>query len=276
MRKLLFLSAALVTALAVPAYAADMPVKAPPFTSVFNTPNGSGWYVGLVTEADVAQAHANGTNLFATSLVGGGLNATGGEVGGTVGYIGSLPTLGWWRFHVDGEWANISGTNAVGATATSSAASAFVAERWSSTQGLDISMEWLQAVYARLPALAPVNFPSFTPPTLPTIANVIYGTPRQYVGAILKEAGVSGGFGAAQGTNIGVYPGLETGFIWPTINSLTNKPDGGALEASAYVAFPVRGFSINNAFAANGLPTIGAHADLGTQYGARFSYLFGL
>jgi len=255
--------------------AADLPLKAPPYQSVFSTPNGVGWYGGIITEADVAQAHANGTNLFATSLVGGGLNATGGAVGATGGYIGAFPN-GWWRVHNDVVWSNVAGTNAVGATATTSAASAFVAQRWAATQGLDVSMEWLQAIYSRLPALPVANFPTFVPPTLPTITNVTYGTPRNYAGFMLKEAGISGGFGAARGTTIAVYPGLETGFIWPTINSLTGKPDGGALEASAYVAFPIRGFTLNNAFSAAGLPTVGAGASLGTNYGARFSYLFGL
>jgi|HubBroStandDraft_3_1064219.scaffolds.fasta_scaffold127816_1 hypothetical protein len=266
MRKLLLATAALV-AFTASAFAADMPLKAQPPVSYA----GPGWYVGLLTEADVAQSNVSGTNVFATSLATGNLTATGGAVGGEAGFVG-FGLGGWYRGKATAEWSNISGTNSVGATATTSAASAAIASRWSSTQEFDFGMEWLQRVYAALPTLPSVNFPVFTPitPTVPV------GAPRQYVGFGLKEAGLSGSFGAARGTSVGVYPMLTGGFIWPTLNA-AGKPNGGAIDLSAGVAFPVKGFTIGNAFAANGAPlTLGSGANLGTQYWTRASYEFSL
>lgn len=268
MRRLMLLTTAL-TALAMPAMAADMAVKAvPPVPYVAPVT----WFVGVLTEADVAQSSVSGTNVFATSLASGDLTATGGSVGGRVGFIGT-GQLGWYRGILTGEWANISGTNSVGATATTSAASASIASRWSSTQEFDIGVEWLQRITAALPTLGNINlFPSITPIT----PNVPVGTPRQYIGAGLKEAGLSGSFGMASGTTVGVYPMVTGGFIWPTLGT-NGKPNGGAIDASAGIAFPVKGFSMGNVFATNGAPlTFGAGANLGTQYWTRLSYDFGL
>jgi hypothetical protein len=268
--RILRIAALLAAAAFTPAaFAADMPVKAtvPPVPYV----SGS-WFVGILTEADVAQSSVSGTNAFATSLASGNLTATGGSVGGEVGYIGN-GAIGWYRFKLTGEWANISGTNTVGSTATTSAASASIASRWSATQEADIGIEWLQRVLAALPTLTNANlFPTLTPitPTIPV------GTPRQYIGVGLKEAGLTGTFGAAQGTSVGVYPMVTGGFIWPTLGT-DGKPNGGAIDASAGIAFPVKGFTIGNAFATNGAPlTFGAGANLGTQYWTRLSYEFGL
>jgi hypothetical protein len=264
MRNYLLLTAAL-TALAMPAMAADMAFKNPPVQVAAVTP----WYVGILTEADVAQSNVTGNNVFASSLVSGNLTATGGSVGGVVGYIGSC--LGsWCRAQLTGAWANITGTNSVAATATTGAASASLASRWSATQEVDVGIEWLQKIYAALPTLNIVNFPTFTPiaPTVPV------GAPRQYVGIGLKEAGISGSFGAATGTQVGVYPMITGGFIWQTLGT-NGLPNGGAIDASAGVAFPVRGFTIGNAFASDGAPlTLGSGASLGTQYWTRLSYDF--
>jgi len=265
MRKLLLLTMAL-TALAVPALAADLPLKAPAATAA-----GSSWFVGILTEADVAQSSVSGTNVFATSLASGNLTATGGAVGGEVGYVGHC-AIGWCRGKLTGEWSNITGTNTVQATATTSAASAAIASRWAATQEFDIGFEWLQKIYAALPTLPVTNFPTFTPipPTVPV------GAPRQYVGVGLKEAGISGSFGNANGTTVGAYPMITGGFIWPTLGT-DGKPNGGAIDASAGVAFPVKGFTMGNAFATNGAPlTLSAGANLGTQYWTRLSYEFGL
>lgn len=268
MRKLLLGTVAFI-ALSVPAFAADMAVKAiSPVPYVAPTT----WFIGVLTEADVAQSNVSGTNAFATSLASGNLTATGGSIGGRVGFIGS-GAIGWYRGLLTAEWANISGTNAVGATATTSAASASIASRWSSTQEFDIGVEWLQRVLAALPTLGNVNlFPTITPitPTVPV------GTPKQYIGVGLKEAGISGSFGMANGTTVGVYPMVTGGFIWPTLGT-NGKPNGGAIDASAGIAFPVKGFSMGNVFATNGAPlTFGAGANLGTQYWTRLSYDFGL
>ena len=263
MRKILLLTMALV-ALAAPAYAADMAVKAPP-----PAPVGSGWYVGILTEADVAQSKVSGNNLFASSLVTGDLTATGGSIGGVVGYISRNPNF-WYRLQATGEWSNISGTNSVGATATAGAATASVASRWSSTLEADVGFEWLRALYDRLPALPAISFPTFTPLTPPDTI----GLPRQYVGGGLKIAGLSGNFGAATGQTVGLYPFLSTGFIWQTVNA-AGQSDGGSLDASAGVAVPVKGLQFNNVFATNGAPlTVNSGINLGTQYWTRLTYNF--
>src|ERR1700680_1050857 len=119
MLKSLTLAAAL-TALAVPAMAADMAVKAPPFTAVAASP----WYCGLGSGADVAQSKVSGTNLFATSLVSGGLTATGGSIDGACGWLSNSANR-WIRVQLEGGWSNIKGTNAVAGTPGASGASAF-------------------------------------------------------------------------------------------------------------------------------------------------------
>jgi hypothetical protein len=270
MRKLLGILGGLALLTSTAAVAADMPVKAPvapvPYLS------GTTWYVGVLTEADVAQSNVSGTNVFATSLASGNLTATGGSIGGEVGFIGN-GAIGWYRGKLTGAWANISGSNSVGPTATTSAATAAIASRWSSTQEFDVGVEWLQRIMAALPTLGNVNlFPTITPitPTVPV------GAPKQYIGVGIKEAGISGTFGAANGTTVGVYPMVTGGFIWPTLGT-NGKPNGGAIDASAGIAFPVKGFTMGNAFATNGAPlTFGAGANLGTQYWTRLSYEFGL
>jgi hypothetical protein len=265
MRKLFGILGGLALLTSTAAMAADMPVKAP----ILPAPAITNWYVGVLTEADVAQSNVSGTNVFASSLVSGNLTATGGSVGGVGGYIGSC-WGSWCRGQLTAAWANISGTNSVAATATSGAASASLASRWSATQEADIGIEWIQKIYAALPTLNIINFPTITPitPTVPV------GAPRQYVGLGLKEAGISGSFGAANGTQVGVYPMITGGFIWQTLGT-NGLPNGGAIDASAGVAFPVKGFTLGNAFAANGSPlTFGSGANLGTQYWTRLSYDF--
>jgi hypothetical protein len=265
MKKFLLLTTAL-TALAMPAMAADLPFKAPPPARAA----GSGWYCGVGTEADVAQSNVSGTNLFATSLATGGLTATGGSLDGACGYISGVVGK-WWRVQGEGGWSNIQGTNAVGATAISSGASAFIAQRWHGSQEFDIGLELVQRVISAVPNLSTlVNWPVFTPP-MPTVP---VGTPFQYVGVGLREFGESGRFGLATGQTVGVAPMIKSGFIWQTLNA-TGKPNGGALDAYAWVAFPVKGFTMNNVLASNGAQlTVNSGANMGTQYGLGLNYDF--
>jgi hypothetical protein len=266
MRKLLLASTVLAAIAAGPALAADMPLKAPPPVAA---PSGSGWYAGIFTEADVAQSKVSGNNLFASSLVTGDLTATGGSIGGAFGYMGYTASY-WYRLQATGAWSNISGTNSVASTATTSASSASVASRWAATFEADVGIEFLQALYSRLPTLPAISFPTFAPITPPNTL----GVPRQYVGGGLKVAGLSGNFGNANGQSVGLYPFISSGFIWQTVNS-AGKSDGGSLDASAGVAFPVKGFQFNNVFATNGLPiTTNAGINLGTQYWTRLTYNF--
>jgi hypothetical protein len=268
MRKLLITAAAL-TALAVPAVAADQ--NRPAFKAV-EPIKVTPWYCGVGTEADVAQSNVSGTNLFATSLANGGLTATGGSIDGACGYIG-LTQKNWWRVQVEGGWSNIKGTNVAEPTPGASGSSAFVAQRWHSTQEFDVGFELIQRIFAAIPNLSTViNWPVFTPPT-PTVP---VGSPIQYVGGGLREFGIDGRFGAAAGQTIGLAPMIKSGFIWQTLDA-SGKPNGGMLDAYAWVAFPVKGMTFGNVFATNGAPlTVNAGANMGTQYGLGLNYDFGL
>jgi hypothetical protein len=266
MKKILLVAA--LAALAGPAFAADLTplVKARPVVG------GGTWYCGLGTEADVAQSNVSGTNLFATSLASGGLTATGGSIDGACGYVSGNP-LRWYRVQLEGGWSNIQGTNAVSPTATTSGASAFIAQRWHGSQEFDVGFELIQRIFAAVPNLnGVVNWPTFTPPT----PAVPVGKPYQYVGAGLREFGVSGRFGAATGQTVGVAPMIKSGFIWQTLDA-NGVPNGGALDAYAWVAFPVKGFTMGNVLATNGAPlTLNSGANMGTQYGLGLNYDFGL
>jgi hypothetical protein len=267
MRKVFGILGALVLLTSTAAMAADLPLKAPPIVRTA----GAGWYCGVGTEADVAQSNVSGTNVFATSLATGGLTATGGSINGACGYISGTPNR-WWRAQVEGGWSNIQGTNAVGATATTSGASAFIAQRWHGSQEVDVGFELIQRVFAALPNLTPISFPVFTPvtPTVPV------GKPYQYVGVGLREFGESGRFGLSTGQTVGVAPMIKSGFIWQTLDT-SGVPNGGALDAYAWVAFPVKGFTMGNVLASNGAPlTFGAGANMGTQYGLGLNYNFAL
>jgi hypothetical protein len=250
------------------AMAADLP--RPVFKASPPSVNGAGWYCGVGTEADVAQSNVTGTNLFATSLATGGLTATGGSLNAACGYVSGNP-LRWWRAQLEGGWSNIQGTNAVAPTGTSSGASEFIAQRWHSSQEFDVGFELIQRIISAVPNLSNVvNWPVFTPPT-PTVP---VGSPLEYVGVGLREFGESGRFGFATGQTVGVAPMIKTGYLWQTLDT-SGRPNGGALDAYAWVAFPMRGFTMGNVLAANGAPlTLGAGANMGTQYGLGLNYNF--
>jgi hypothetical protein len=245
--------------LAAPARAADMPLKAP-----FATLNGSGWYCGVGTQAGVAQANVSGNNLFATSLVGGNLNAAGGAVGGGCGYISNRGPLGsWYQLEADGWYQNIS--------ATTGAAS--VASRWSATQEADIGIAAFQAIYSALGSGLAISFPTFTP-TLP--ANVaVNTTPRQYVGVKMEEFGLSGNFAQAGGATIGWAPGITSGFRWQTLNA-NGQPNDGSLKIYADVFWPQRGDTFANVLGTSGGVVVSGAAKFTTQYWLGLKYDFGL
>jgi hypothetical protein len=250
---------------AAAAHAADLkPLKAP--AGAFYA-GGTGWYGGLGASAAVAQSSVQGNNLFATSLATGSLMAAGGSVDGVLGYI----TPGW-RIETSVSYQNIQGS-----TDLASNASASVASRWSASQEFDVSANLFANIMTAIGTTGltnVINFPSFTPQLPANIA--VATTPRQYFGAGLQEFGISGTFGAANGVAVGVDPFIKTGFIWQTVDS-TGKLNGGAVDLFASVAFPLRGFTMGNAFSANGTPlTLGAGADLGTQYRTGIHYDFGI
>ena len=258
MRKLLLLTSALV-ALASPAMAADIALKAAP--PVPFTAGASSFYWGVETYAGVAQSNVSGNNLFATSLVSSNLTADGAGVGGVLGYLhGSTATLGfanWWRLQASADYQNVQGAISVPGN------SASVASRWSATQEFDLGADVIAYLMSALGPNATVNFPTFTP-QLP--ANIQVGVPKQYFGAMIREFGLDGNFGQAHGISVGVAPGIKSGFLYPTLGS-DGKPNGGGIDLWASVSWATKGNTLNNVFAANGTPlTIGPSADMGTTY----------
>lgn len=271
MRNFLLSSAALI-ALSVPAFAADMPVKAQP--TPFLNYNGSGFYWGIGTTSGVDQANVSGNNIFATSLVTSNLDAAGQSVDLEVGYIwGNASIAGiaqWARVYASGSYQNISGGVSVGATPTSGAAALSIASRWSAMEGVDVGADVVSYFLGRTGLTNP--FPSFTPQLPSNIAVAV--TPREYFGAFVTEFGISGSFGMASGQTVGVAPGVRTGYLWQTVDA-TGKPNGGALDLGVAVDWPTRGVSFNNVFAGNGAPlTLNAGAMIGTQYKAYIRYDF--
>jgi hypothetical protein len=255
-------------ALTLPAYAADMPVKAPP---VPFTVAASGFYWGVGTYAGVAQSNVSGNNLFATSLVGGNLTADGAGVDVVLGYQhGSTALLGfgnWWRLQGDVDYQNIQGA------VTVPGSSAGVASRWAATQEFDVGADVVSYIMGALGPNAAISFPTFTP-SLP--ANIQVGVPKQYFGAIVREFGENGNFGAAHGVTVGVAPGIKTGFLFPALDAATGKPNGGGIDLWASVSWATKGVTLNNVFAANGTPlTTGAGALMGTTYLTGISVLRG-
>ena len=59
---------------------------------------------------------------------------------------------------------------------------------------------------------------------------------------------------------------LKSGYLWQTIGA-DGQPNGGALDAYAWVAFPAKGFTVNNVLSPGRAPMIASSARLGTQYG---------
>jgi hypothetical protein len=270
MKKYLLLTTAL-AALALPAYAADMPVKAAP--TPFLTYSGSGFYWGVGTTSAVDQTSVS-NNVFATSLVSNNLTAAGQSIDAEVGYIwGNASIAGfaqWARVYVSGSFQNISAGVAVAGTPMG-AASFGVASRWSSMQGFDVGADLVSMLLTRLGIANP--FPAFTPQLPSNVAVAV--TPREYFGGFVTEFGISGtGAMSGAGSTVGVAPGIRTGYLWQTIDS-TGKPNGGALDLGVAVDWPTRGVTFSNVFATNGAPlTLNASANIGTQYKAYIRYDF--
>lgn len=252
------------------AYAADVPppivTKAPVTSNPSQTANGSGWYVGIETEASVANSSVSGNNTFASGLLNSSLYSAGGAVGGEFGYIWGSAN-GWYRVAVRGDYQNVTGSvAAAGAAAT-------LASRWSAAQEVDIGVSGIQNLLTALPQLGLTNpFPTFNPPAF---ANINASAPRPYVGVGLREFGVSGSFGNANGATVSVAPMATAGNIWQVLTS-AGKPTGQAFDIAAFVAWPTKGFTLNNAIAPGQPPTLGAAANLGTMYGVMAKYDFGI
>ncbi len=239
------------------ASAADIPIKAP---SLMQT-GYPGWYLLVGSEAAVAQANVSGNNLFATSLVSGGLKAAGGAVKGGFGYI--TPK---WRLETSVGYQNITGSD------TTAGGSASVASRWSATQEFDFNYSLLQNILTAVGNIG-VAFPTFTP-VLPSNLSVA-ASPRQYFGFGAREFGIDGNILGATGSSWSAAPMIKSGFIFQALDS-TGKSTGGAWDAYAWVSFPMRGITLDNVFANGTQVTFNTGANMGTQYGLGLNYNFGL
>jgi hypothetical protein len=265
MKMKLLLGLLVTSALCGSAYAADQApplLKAPAITHI----GFPGWYLLVGTEAAVAQANVSGNNFFATGLVGGNLKAAGGAVKVGFGYI--TPK---WRFESSVAYQNITGD------VTTAGGSASVASRWRASQEVDVNFSFFQNILTALNSGLNTTggvFPSFTPILPSNIASTVAAMPRQYVGAGVREFGLDGSFGVANGATVSWGPMIKTGFIYQQVD-LNGKSTGNSWDAYAWVSWPTKGFTLNNVLASNGTPlTIGGAASMGTQYGAGLNFGF--
>lgn len=255
---------ALATALPGGALAADMPLKAPPYIQPF-APSGSGWYIGVGTEAGVAASSISGTTF--PSLTGGNLTSDGGAVGVDAGYIWSNCLLQTWcQIEVDLRYQNIGG----------SMGGASVNSLWSVREEFDVGAQVFQTVLAAVGNIG-VSFPTFNPSgMLP--ANIAVATiPRQYVGFIADEYEIGGNFGSASGQTWGFAPGVTTGYRWQTLGT-NGLPNNGSLKIHADIEWPTKGADLTGVFAgAGGAPlAVTASASMQTLYRVGIQYDFGI
>lgn len=258
MLKILALAAVL-TAAAIPASAADMPTKAAP--TPFVAVNGSGFYWGVGTSSRLADATAN-SNLLVANLATGNTIAAGQSIDGEIGYIWGNASLAgfanWARVYASASYQNVAG----GVVAPG--ASISVVSRWSAQQGVDVNADIFQYVLNIFNWQNP--FPTFSPQLPSNVA--VASSPRQYVGAFVTEVGLGGNVGAATGTSWAVAGGVRTGYLWQLLGT-NGKPNGLALDAGVQVAWMPRGVTFNNVFANNGAQlVVNPTVNMGTTYSA--------
>ncbi len=251
------------------AQAADMPLKAMKNNLLAFPYTGDGFYWGIATKAGIEQDSASGTFL-ATSLVTGTVNAAGGGVGGTLGYMHGMGDK-WLAFEGTTYWQNISASSsAVTASVggVSAAVNASFASRWSADQVVKIGgwnpFSWLG------------NFGGFTFPTLPTPPTVpgitIIAGGHTYLMAGVEEWGISGQFfTVGSGVTVGVAPLVGAGIMNQIVDS-KGALTGAVLDTGAQVVFADKGFQASGLFAP-GQPTVGA-LNSGRKYEVYAKVLF--
>lgn len=262
MRKIFLMIALL--GLAMPAHAADMPLKAPAANNLTVFPyNTSGIYWGFATKVAVEQSNVSsgGNPLFATSLATGNLNAAGGGVGGTVGYMKGFGDK-WMAFETSLYYQNIT-ASAPAVSASGASVNASVASRWSAEQVIKIGgfnpLSYLSNLGFQFPTLP-------TQPTVPGITLLAGGHPYLMVGA--EEFGITGTFFTAGGTTWGIAPLVGAGILNQIVDS-TGKLTGGVLDTGAQVVFGDKGAQISGLFSTPSTPAaFGANASMGTKYEA--------
>ena len=199
-------------------------------------------------------------------ITGGGLSAAGGTIDIDAGYIWGACILNTWcQIEIDGQYANITGSTAVGT----------ISSQWASTQEFDIGADVIQTVLALLPN-AQNPFPSFNPSSLLPANIAVATTPRGYVGFKQGEFLVNGNVGQAGGQTWAYAPGVTSGFRWQTLGT-NGAPNGGSIKVFADIMWPTRGVSISNVFGIGGAPIVTqASAAMNTIYVAGVHYDFGI
>lgn len=230
MRKLLL--TAIAALIAVPAFAADLPpiiTKGPPAYPYDN----SGFYFGPNLMAGIQQTSVSGNPLLVTSLVNGNLNAAGGSVGGTIGFTHGNAAF-WWAIEDSLDYQNITASATTTTTIPASAVS-----RWSNETVVRVhGFNPLQY----LPNLG-ITFPSFPTQFPVTPAGIAVGAAQLYIGAGVKEWGISGNFAGNSSQTYGVGGLIQAGSLAQIIDS-TGKPTGAALDLGAEIVFANKGLAI--------------------------------
>jgi hypothetical protein len=269
MKRLLCATIALV-ALCAPVRAADLPVKALPPQFFVNT---SGFYWGVEAGAGVQQASANGSPLFANSLVSGKLNADGGTVGGCIGYM-TGHAASWYAIQGCLDYQNISSGLIVANQPVG------IATRWSGTLearwggGVD-PLGTISGLLGNI-GVSGISFPTFAP-VAPAGFDVGGAAPRSYIAAGAECFGVRGSVGSAEGADVACGPMLKVGAIWQIYKKNPaglDVPTGNAVDVSAAVTWPSRGFELTNLGASGGgAPGFAGGVDTGTRYMGKVAVL---
>lgn len=263
MKRILLASVAVLAVTAAHAADLKLPAKAP--VNPFITNTGSGWYVGVNSQASVASSSVSGNTFpsLSTSFM-----AAGAAIGGDVGYIWNSCVAGsWCQIEVDADYQNISG-GVPGASMNS---------KWNVSEEADIGIQVFQTIIAALPSLNGNNpFPTFNPSGLLPANIAVATTPRQYVGFVVDEMELGGNLFSATGQDWAIAPGVTTGYRWQTLGT-DGKPNGGSLNIAARVLWPTKGITLSNVFATGGAPMVtGAHVSESALYTIKLQYDFGL
>ncbi len=211
-------------ALALPSYAADMPIKGPLLkrSASFITDGypyaGSGLYFGLTTFADAGPVKANIPGFGPASLT-----TNQASLAGTIGYAWS--TSGAAFFAVEGSFGitNFNGGDTVGLSLSGPA-----------------SFE--QRIKAGVPLSQLLSyFPTFNLPTVPPFPPLPNGQVAQnihtYLWGGVHEDDVSGNFNLAANRQWAISPALGVGMMGQLAN-------GFVADVWAGTVFPSKGFAI--------------------------------
>lgn len=242
MKKQLILATTIVLA-ASAAMAADMPLKAAARSNFLAFPySGDGFYWGVATKGGVEQDSASGS-LLGTSLVTSNVNALGGGVGGTIGYMHGMGSK-WVAFEGSIYYQNISGAGAATSGTPGVSVPASFASRWSSDQVVKVGGWNPLSLFSNLGGF---QFPTLpTPPTVPGINIIAGGHP--YIMAGVEEWGISGQFFTANsGVTTGIAAVLGAGIMNQIVDA-NGKLTGAVLDTGAQVVFADKGLSVNGLF----------------------------